>query len=232
MNKTKIVCSIGPASADFETLKKMIDAGMDVARFNMSHGNHDSHKIMIDAVKSARESKNASVAILIDTKGPEIRVKQFACNTIILDSDSKFTLTTKDVLGDKERVSITYKGLPKTLKKGNKILLNDGAVELKVDKTTSTDIHCTVVHGGELSNNKSINIPGINVEMPYLSEIDKKDILFAKEMNADYIAISFVNSEKDVKVVKDYLKEIDFKNVKIISKIEAGGGFRPLRGVI
>ena len=226
MNKTKIVCSIGPASCSVETLEKMIDAGMNVARFNMSHGCHASHKEMIENVKIARNNKSVAVAILIDTRGPEIRIKQFEKGPIVLTEGAKFTLTTKDVVGNCEKVSVTYKNLPKILKKGEKILLNDGIVELKVEKCTACQVECSVVHGGELSNNKSLNIPGVKTDMPYLSETDKKDILFAKEMNADYIAISFVNSEKDVKDVKQYLKEINFKNAKIISKIESQDGVK------
>lgn len=221
MNKTKIVCSIGPASSSVQTIEKMIDAGMNVARFNMSHGTHQSHKALIDAVKTARANKNAPVAIMIDTKGPEIRVKQFADGKIFLEDNSTFTLTTKDVVGDQEKVSVTYKNLPKILKKDAKILLNDGNLEFKVEKITHCDVVCKVVHGGELSNNKSINIPGIKTDMPYLSEQDKSDLIFAKEMKANYIAISFVNCADDVLQVKNFLKEINFKNVKIISKIES-----------
>lgn len=225
MNKTKIVCSIGPTSSNVETLENMIDAGMNVARFNMSHGCHSSHKALIDAVKEARKNKNTSLAILIDTRGPEIRIKQFQDNNpVSLIDGQKFVLTTKNICGTCDKVSVTYTNLPKILKKGDTLLLNDGIIELQVNKCTNCEVICTVVHGGELSNNKSINLPGIKTDMPYLSETDKQDILFAKEMNADYVAISFVNSEKDVKCVRQYLKEIDFKDVKIISKIESQEG--------
>ncbi len=224
MNKTKIVCSIGPASSKVETLEKMIDAGMNVARFNMSHGTHESHMALIDAVKTARANKSKSIGILIDTKGPEIRVKQFENGKVFLSEGNDFVLTTKEMLGNQEKVSVTYKNLPKILTKDTKILLNDGNIELKVKKTTATDITCTVVHGGELSNNKSINIPGVDTEMSYLSEQDKKDILFAKEVNADFLAISFVNSAQDVIDVKKYLKEISYSDIKIISKIESQKG--------
>lgn len=223
MNKTKIVCSIGPASEDVEILERMIDAGMNVARFNMSHGTHESHKKMIDAVKTARKNKNASVGIMIDTKGPEIRIKKFKNEKVFLSDGQTFVLTTNDVDGDENQVSITYNKLPKILKKGDKILLNDGQLEFCVQKCTAKDIKCTVVHGGILSNHKSINLPGIKTELPYLSEIDKSDILFAKEMEADFLAISFVNSSDDVNQVKNYLNEIDFKT-KIISKIESEEG--------
>ena len=224
MNKTKIVCSIGPSSNDIVTLEKMIDAGMNVARFNMSHGTHESHKKMIDNVKIARKNKNAPVAILIDTKGPEIRVKQFEKGSVMLEDGADFTLTTEDVVGNDKKVSVTYSKLPKILKKDTKILLNDGNIELKVENIKGRDILCKVVNGGELSNNKSINIPGVKTEMPYMSEQDKSDLLFAKFVGADYLAISFVNCAEDVLDVKKYLEEIDFQDVKIISKIESEQG--------
>ncbi len=223
MNKTKIVCSIGPTSASVEILEKMIDAGMNVARFNMSHGTHESHRQLIDAVKYAREKKNKPVAILIDTKGPEIRIKQFENGKIMLKKGDFFTLTTEDVVGNEEKVSVTYSKLPKILTKDAKVLLNDGNIQLRVEKVKGKEILCVVENGGELSNNKSINLPGIKTEMPYLSEQDKKDLSFAKEVCADYIAISFVNCADDVLAVKNYLKKIGF-STKIISKIESQDG--------
>ncbi len=226
MNKTKIVCSIGPASCEIKTLEKMIEAGMNIARFNMSHGTHESHRKMIESVKTARKNKSESVGILIDTKGPEIRVKQFENDKILLNENDTFTLTTREIIGNQEKVSITYKDLPKKLKKDTKILLNDGNIELCVQKTNAHEIICKVMHGGELSNNKSINIPGTKTEMIYLSEQDKKDIVFAKEIQADFLAISFVNSPDNVLEVKKYLKEINFNDVKIISKIESEEGVK------
>ena len=226
MNKTKIVCSIGPASCDLETVEKLIDAGMSVARFNMSHGTHDSHKAMIDVVKQARKNKNTSVGIMLDTKGPEIRIKQFEKGKVTLKNGEFFTLTTKNILGNEEKVSITYDKLPKVVSVGTKILLNDGNIELRVEKLKAHEIVCCIVNGGELSNNKSINIPGVKTEMPYLSEQDKNDLQFAKEMNVDYIAISFVNCADDVLQVKKYLKNINFCDAKIISKIESEEGVK------
>ncbi len=232
MNRTKIVCSIGPTSSSVPVLERMIDAGMDVARFNMSHGTHQSHKALIDAVKTARENKHAPVAIMVDTKGPEIRIKQFENGKVVLKSGSTFTLTTTECMGNENCVCITYKNLPKILKTGTKILLNDGNIELRAQKINAQEIICTVVVGGELSNNKSINLPGVKTEMPYLSQQDKADILFAKEMNADYIAISFVNCSEDVTAVKKYLKEINFKDVKIISKIESEEGVKNFDAIL
>lgn len=225
MNKTKIVCSIGPASAKVSTLEKMIDAGMNVARFNMSHGTHESHKALIAAVKEARKNKKSAVAILIDTKGPEIRIKQFEKGKIFLKNGENFTLTTEDVVGDEKQVSVTYAKLPKILSKGARILLNDGNLELRVEKIKGKNVECVVVNGGELSNNKSINLPGIKTEMKYLSDQDKSDLLFAKEMEADYVAISFVNCAQDVLDVRNYLKSINL-DVKIISKIESDEGVK------
>lgn len=224
MNKTKIVCSIGPSSSKVQTLEKMIDAGMNVARFNMSHGTHESHKALIDAVKHARENKKRPVAIMIDTKGPEIRIKEFEKGRIELKNGDMFTLTTENIVGNEEKVSVTYSKLPKIVELGTKILLNDGMIELQVNKIKNKDIFCTVVHGGELSNNKSINLPGIKTDMPYLSDQDKKDLMFAKIMGADYLAISFVNTAEDVLSVRNYLKEINFNEPKIISKIESEEG--------
>lgn len=223
MNKTKIVCSIGPASCKIETLENMIDAGMNVARFNMSHGTHESHQKLIEAVKAARANKNAPVAVMIDTKGPEIRIKQFKNQTVHLKANATFTLTTQELLGDNKIVSVTYKNLPKIVKQGTKILLNDGNIELCVQNIHGSEIETLVVVGGELSNNKSINLPGLHTEMPYLSETDKADLYFAKQMEADYLAISFVNCAQDVLDVKKYLKEINF-NAKLISKIESEEG--------
>ena len=226
MNKTKIVCSIGPSCCSEDIIEKLAKNGMNVARFNMSHGTHESHKAMIDMVKKVREKLNMSIGIMIDTRGPEIRIKDFKDGEIFLNVGDEFTLTTREVIGDKSIVSVTYKNLPKILKIGSKILLNDGIVELSVKKVTRTDIHCEVKTSGVLSNHKSLNLPGVKTDMAYLSEQDKKDIAFAKEMNADFLSISFVSYPEDVKDVKEYLKEIKFTNVKIISKIESVDGVK------
>ncbi len=231
MNKTKIVCSIGPSSCDLNQVKSMIDAGMDVARFNMSHGTHESHRKMIDTVKLARQEKNVPLAIMIDTKGPEIRIKNFKNGKITLVEGQEFVLTTKEIDGDEKRVSVTYQNLPKFITAGTKILLNDGYIELTAKKVTKTDVVCTVSHGGELSNHKSINIPGVKTDLPYLSEIDKKDILFAKEVDSEYLAISFVNTPNDVKDIKKFLKTINFAP-KIISKIESMDGVKNFNKIL
>ncbi len=224
MNKTKIICSIGPSCETEEMIEKLALAGMSVSRFNMSHGTHESHKKLIDAIKAVRKRLNKAIALMVDTRGPEIRIKDFKNRNIYLNLGDKFTLTTRDVLGDQSIVSVTYKQLPQKLEKGNKILLNDGIVELEVESLTKTDVHCVVTSAGELSNHKSINVPGIETGIEYLSAQDKSDIAFAKEMNVDYLALSFVNSKKDVMDIKRYLKEIHFENIKIISKIESAQG--------
>ena len=226
MSKTKIVCSIGPACNDVEIIEKLALNGMNVARFNMSHGTHESHKEMIEKVKKVREKLNIPIGIMIDTKGPEIRIKNFENDKIFLNIGDEFTLTTKDIVGNQKMVSVTYKKLPKILKIGSKILLNDGSIELEVKKLTKDDVICLVKTNGELSNHKSINLPGIKTDMPYLSEQDKSDILFAKEMEADFLSISFVSFLSDVKDVKNYLKQIHYNKVQIISKIESEDGVK------
>ena len=180
MKRTKIVCTMGPASADVEIVKKMIKSGMNVARFNMSHGNHESHRKLINIVKQAREELGCPVAIMIDLKGPEIRIRQFENGGIVLKRSQQFILTTKDVIGTNEYVSVTYKKFPSIVCKGSRILLNDGLVELRVLDTNSDSVLTQVIVGGELTNNKSINLPGTNLEMNFLSDNDKKDLDFAK----------------------------------------------------
>ena len=226
MSKTKIVCSIGPSCASEEMIEKLALNGMNVARFNMSHGTHESHKVMIENVKKVREKLHLSIGIMIDTKGPEIRVKNFENGKIFLQVGDEFTLTTKEVVGNEKMVSVTYKKLPQILKEGSKILLNDGSIELEVKKLTKENVICVAKTSGELSNHKSINLPGIKTDMPYLSEQDKSDILFAKEMGADFLSISFVSYKEDVLAVKKYLKDIHFLNVGIISKIESEDGVK------
>lgn len=226
MNKTKIICSIGPACNNVETLEKMAKNGMNVARFNMSHGTHASHKEMMEKVKAVREKLSLPIGIMLDTKGPEIRIKNFKNESVILKTGDTFTLTTNDVVGDENIVAVTYKNLPKILEKGNHILLNDGTVELLAQKIFKTDCVCKVLTGGVLSNHKSINIPGVKTDMPYLSDADKSDLLFAKEMDADFLSLSFVSGEEDVRAVKEYLKSINFTTPLLIAKIESVDGVK------
>ena len=178
MRKTKIVCTIGPATRSESALKELVYAGMNVARLNFSHGDHEYHKENIDLIKKIRLETGAPLAILLDTKGPEIRVRKFENDSVIINDGDDFILTTREVAGTNKEVSVTYKDLPKQVFTGVRILVDDGNIELCVSGTTATDVICTVVHGGKISNNKSINIPLVHLDMPYLSEVDKKDILF------------------------------------------------------
>lgn len=232
MNKTKIVCTIGPACSDIETIKDMIRAGMDVARFNMSHGTHESHKQLIDIVKQARYEMGVPVAIMLDTKGPEIRIRQFKDGKVTLKKGQDFALTTEYVLGDSSIVSVTYEKLPSILKKGTKVLLNDGLIELKVESVSEKLIYTKVMVGGELSNNKSINIPSVELNMDYLGEVDKRDLEFGVAQGVDAYAISFVNSDDDVKTIRKYLEQLGERDAFIISKIESAKGVERMQKII
>ena len=185
MRKTKIVCTLGPATDDYETLKKLVKAGLNVARLNMSHGDHAEHLRRIELVRRVRAELGVPVAILMDTKGPEIRVKTFVNRKVTLSEGARFTLTAREVAGDETQVSVTYPALPSVLKTGDKVLLNDGMIELKVDKIVGEDVITTVMDGGELTDRKSINLPGIDIDMPYLSEADRSDVEFAVKEDAD-----------------------------------------------
>lgn len=232
MNKTKIVCTIGPACSNLETLKEMMLAGMDVARFNMSHGTHESHRELMNLVKQARFELGLPVAIMLDTKGPEIRIKQFKEGKVWLEDGQSFAITTENVVGDETIVSVTYSKLPEIVRKGTRILLNDGLIELVVEKKTDKVIYTKVEVGGELSNNKSINIPSVELNMDYLSDVDKADIAFGVQENVDVYSISFVNHDKDVKTVRKYLKELGVENPFIISKIESAKGVENMEEII
>lgn len=224
MRKTKIVCTLGPATDNYATVKKLIKAGMNVARLNMSHGSYAEHAARIDLVKRARAELDQSVAIMLDTKGPEIRVRTFEGGKAELTDGNYFTLTTEQCVGNNARVSVSYRNLPGCVKPGDTILLNDGLIELKVDSVTEDEIVCVVEHGGVLSDRKSINLPGITLDMPYLSEVDKKDIIFGIGQDIDYLAISFVRNGADVRDVKELLKANGGEFVQIISKIENRDG--------
>ncbi len=232
MNKTKIVCTIGPACANIETLKEMMLAGMNVARFNMSHGTHESHRNLMNLVKQARFELGLPVAIMLDTKGPEIRIKQFEDGKVVLKEGQSFALTTENVVGDETIVSVTYSKLPEIVRKGTKILLNDGLIELVVEKISGKVIYTKVEVGGELSNNKSINIPSVELNMDYLSDADKADIAFGVQENVDVYSISFVNHDKDVKAVRKYLESLGEENPFIISKIESAKGVEHMEEIV
>ena len=224
MRKTKIICTIGPSCSDEKTLEQMCLAGMNVARLNFSHGTHEDYLKKIEAIKNVRKRLNLPIAIMLDTKGPEYRIKTFKNNKIYLPDGAAFTLTTDEIVGDENRVSVNYKGLPADLDIGDKILLNDGLLEMQVESLTETDIVCKVLIGGELSNRKSMSFPDKQLRQIYLSEQDKKDILFGIENDVDFIACSFVSCKQDMIDVKKFINENGGENIDLIAKIENRAG--------
>ena len=232
VRKTKIVCTIGPASDSPETLEKLMLSGMNVARLNFSHGSHENHLILAENIKRIREKLEKPVALLADTKGPEIRIKTFKQGPIALESGDKFTLTTKEIEGSKEKVSVTYKELTQVLEPGNRVLLDDGLIALEVEEITDTDIVCKVLNGGPLSNRKSINLPGIKTSMPYMDEKDRDDIKFAYDNDFDFIALSFVRSAADIVQVKSLLDEMGPNRLELIAKIENAEGVENIDEII
>lgn len=232
MRKTKIVCTLGPATDSYVMIKKLIKAGMNVARINMSHGTHAEHAARIKMVKDAREELNTAVAILLDTKGPEIRIRTFEGGKAELIEGDYFTLTTNDIVGNNARVSVTYAPLPQCLNEGDTVLLNDGMIELKVDSVAQTDIVCRVMNGGILSDRKSINLPDIDIDMPYMSDADKSDLLFGVEQDVDYIALSFVRNVDDVRSVKQFLARNKGDNIQLIAKIENRSGVNNFASIV
>ncbi len=224
LRKTKIVCTIGPASTDEGIITEMCKAGMNVARMNFSHNTHKDHEKRINLVKKVREKLNLPIAILLDTKGPEYRIGTFEGGKIFLQEGDKFTFTTENIIGDKTRVSVSYKDLAKELNKGDTILLNNGLLNFQIEETTETEIKTTVIIGGELSDRKSMSFPNKTLKQVYLSEQDKEDILFGAKMGIDFIACSFVSCKQDLLDVKAFLKENEICDIDIIAKIENRSG--------
>ncbi len=224
MRKTKIVCTIGPSCCSEEMIEKMIFAGMNVARLNFSHGDHDYHKDNIETVKKVRKRLNSPVALMLDTKGPEIRVKTFKNGRVTLKDGDIFTLRSNDVEGNEKEVSVTYAKLPSQLAEGTKILLDDGKIELCVVKAGEDFAECKVVCGGVLSDKKGINLPNVPISMPYLSERDKSDILFGIENDVDFVAASFVRNKDDVIALRKFINYNGGHSIKIVSKIENSEG--------
>lgn len=221
MRKTKIVCTIGPASDSVDMLSQLMKAGMNVARLNFSHGTHESHQQTIDNFKKARDRVGVPCALLLDTKGPEIRIGIFENPAgITLAKDSVFTLTTEQIPGTEQKVSVTHHDLHNQLKVGQRILVDDGRIELVVTDVVDRDIVCKVLHGGKLTNNKGINIPNCHIEMEYLSERDKADILFGIQNDIDFVAASFVRCVDDVIKMRRFLDINGGRNIRIIAKIE------------
>jgi len=224
MRKTKIICTLGPAVESEEVMRELALKGMDVARLNFSHGNHDYHLKLINTLKKVRKDINKPIALMLDTKGPEIRLGCFEHGKIELRTNDRFILTTEPCTGNKERVSITYRELPKSVRKDDRILLDDGLIELKVLETDDCQIVCKVMNDGVVGDKKSVNVPGVRLNMPYLSEEDKRDILFAIEQDFDYIAASFVRRADDVNAIRTLLDEHGGNDIHIIAKIENGEG--------
>ena len=224
MRKTKIICTIGPSSNNPETLRAMCLAGMNVARLNFSHGTLEDHKKNIDMLKAVRAELDIPLAILLDTKGPEYRIGSFADGGVTLADGDTFTFTAEDVVGDQSRVSVSYKNLARELGAGDVILVNNGLLSFKVEKTTDTDIICKVTSGGRISNRKSMSFPGKVMKQTYLSEQDKKDIAFGVENDVDYIACSFVSVAQDIIDVKELLNTLGSTGIGLIAKIENQSG--------
>ena len=224
MRKTKIICTIGPASDNEATLTKMCLAGMNVARLNFSHGTHEEHKNKIELIKRVRELLNMPIAIMLDTKGPEYRIKTFKNKKVMLTEGDRFVFTTEDVEGDESRVSVSYKNLNRELEIGDTILLNNGLVIFRVDHIEGTDIICTVESGGELSDRKSMSFPGKVLHQEYLSEQDKADLLFGIREDIDFVAASFVSSGDDIRKVREFLDSNGGSDIDIIAKIENRAG--------
>ncbi len=231
MRKTKIVCTIGPSCNNEETLTKMCLAGMNVARLNFSHGTHEEHLENINLIKKVREKLNLPVAILLDTKGPEYRIKTFKNGKVFLNEGDTFVFTSEDVEGDESRVSVNYKQLPTEMNAGEKILLNNGLVVFEVETTTDTEVVCRVIIGGELSNRKSMSFPDKVLKQVYLSEHDKKDLLFGIKNDVDFIACSFVSVRQDLIDVKEFLKANGGEDIDIIAKIENRSGVDNIREI-
>lgn len=231
MRKTKIICTIGPASESEEKLRELMIAGMNVARFNFSHGSHEEHKKKFDRVIKISNELGIPVATLLDTKGPEIRLKDIEGGKTELVAGQKFILTTEDILGNNEKVSITYKNLKNDISAGTTILIDDGLIEMVVDSIEETDIICTVVNGGPISNHKGVNVPGAVLSMPYISEVDRSDIMFGCDMGFDFIAASFVRCKEDILEVRKILDEHN-SHMKIIAKIENMQGIENLEDIL
>ena len=231
MRKTKIICTLGPSTDKDGVLRELIANGMNVARFNFSHGSHEEHKGRLDLLKSLREELGKPVAALLDTKGPEIRLKEFKNGVEMLEAGQTFTLTTREVEGTKEICSITYKDLPQDVAPGGTIMLDDGLIMLRIEKVTDTDITCTVLNNGKIKTKKGVNVPGVHLSMPYLSQKDREDIIFGIQNGFDFIAASFVRTAQDVYDIRNLLNEYD-SNIRIIAKIENREGVNNIDSIL
>ena len=233
MKKTKVVCTMGPNTNDKEVMRKLIQNGMDVARFNFSHGDHEEQKFRMDLLKELREEEHAHTAILLDTKGPEIRTGLLKDGKkVTLQEGSTFVLTMEDIVGDDTKVSLSYKGLAEDVQQGTVILIDDGLIGLKVKEIVDQDIVCEIVNGGELGERKGVNVPNVPVRLPAITEKDKEDIKFGVEQDIDFIAASFVRNAECVLEIRAFLKELDAPYIPIIAKIENAEGIRNIDEII
>ncbi len=232
MKKTKIVCTLGPASETKEVISAMADAGMNVARINFSHGTHEEHAKKIAILKEVREEKHIPLPILLDTKGPEFRIKTFKDGKVFLNAGDPFTFTAEEVEGDETRVSVSYKNICNDMKKGDRILLNNGLMVFEVVEVKKPEVHCKVVIGGELSNRKSMFFPEKQLDLVYLSEQDKSDLLFGIEQGVDFVACSFVSKAQDILDVRNFLREHGSTDIDLIAKIENRAGVNNLDEIL
>ena len=231
MRKTKIICTLGPSTDKEGVLRDLIANGMNVARFNFSHGSHEEHLGRLEKLKALREELGKPVAALLDTKGPEIRLKDFKNGVENLVAGQTFTLTTRDVEGTNEICSITYKDLPQDVHEGGTIMLDDGLIMLRIEKVTDTDITCTVLNNGKIKTKKGVNVPGVHLSMPYLSQRDRDDIIFGVQQGFDFIAASFVRTAQDVYDIRNLLNEYD-SDIRIIAKIENREGVNNIDSIL
>ena len=232
MRKTKIICTLGPATDKGDVLRQLMESGVDVVRLNFSHQTHAEQKVRADKVKALREELDLPVALLLDTKGPEIRVKQFDPPKVMLEPGSQFTLTTREVMGNESIASITFAGLPQDVSVGTRILIDDGLIELRVESYTDTDIVCRVINGGPVSSRKSINVPGVQLSLPFISEQDRKDLEFAVKEDFDFIAASFTRTADDILEMRALLESMGNHDIRIIAKIENIDGVRNIDEII
>jgi pyruvate kinase len=232
MRKTKIVCTLGPATDDPQVLKRLLSEGLNAARFNFSHGSHEEHLARVNLFKRLRDEVRSVASLLLDTRGPEIRIKKFQGGSVELKNGDEFTLTANEIMGSSGTVSITYPQLPRDLKRGDSILIDDGLVELKVLDTTDTDIRCSIINGGMLSDNKGLNVPGVSIRLPFVSERDRSDLLFGIQNDFDFIAASFVRTSADVRELRKVLEENGGTDIRIIAKIENREGVNNIDEII
>ena len=231
MRKTKIICTLGPSTDKGDVLRDLIANGMNVARFNFSHGSYEEHGGRLAKLKALREELGKPVAALLDTKGPEIRLKEFKNGVEMLEAGQTFTLTTREVEGTKEICSVTYKDLPQDVQPGGTIMLDDGLIMLHIEQVTDTDIICTVLNSGKIKTKKGVNVPGVHLSMPYLSQKDREDIIFGVQNGFDFIAASFVRTAQDVYDIRNLLNEYD-SNIRIIAKIENREGVNNIDSIL